>query len=182
MQTKQKKVNYGCGADYREGWINVDIVEETKWRGVGRPPDLLVVADECVLPLEDNSIDYILADSVIEHVERQRVHGLLMEFHRVLKPGGELEIWAPHFKGIMVKFVEHVRGYGINSFWFYERFFIIHQKLLLASRSHCSGKRWMRGFNILNPLFNLSNTWQQICEKFVPGGFEEIHYVMAKKP
>lgn len=176
-----KKINYGCGSDYREGWINIDVIEETKWRAEGRHPDLLIAVHEDILPFEDVSVDYILADNVIEHVERRRVHGLLMEFHRILKPGGVLEIWVPHFKGIMVKFVEHVRGYGINSFWFYERYFSIRQELLLATRSRCSTKRWMRCVNIFNPLFNWSNTFQQICEKYMPGGFDEIHYVMTKK-
>ena len=175
-----KRLNFGCGNDYREGWINLDVAEEEKWQ-TGRRPDILIHASDTVLPLETDAVDYVLADNVLEHVERERVHGLLLEFHRILRPGGILDIWVPHFTGIGVKYLEHVRGYGVNSFWYYENYFAFRQQLLLFSRSPCAVIRWPGKLNALNPLFNLSTGWQQICEKYWPGGFEEIHYVMTKK-
>lgn len=176
----QRRLNFGCGSDYREGWINVDVTDEEKWSG-GRRPDILIRSTDDKLPIPDNSLDYILADNVVEHVERARVHGLLMEFHRILAPGGTLEIWVPHFTGIGVKYLEHVRGYGVNSFWYFARYFDVRHKLLLFSRSPCAVNRWTRALNVLNPMFNLSNGWQQVCEKYLPGGFEEIRYIMVRK-
>jgi hypothetical protein len=38
------KVNFGCGSDCRDGWINVDVAEETKWQGTGRKPDRVLWA------------------------------------------------------------------------------------------------------------------------------------------
>ena len=62
------KVNFGCGTDYREGWINVDVVEETKWQSGSRKPDVMISANDSRLPFEDGSIDYVLLDNVIEHI------------------------------------------------------------------------------------------------------------------
>lgn len=175
-----RRLNFGSGSDYREGWINLDVMEENKWIS-GKQPDVFMSITDDRLPFPDGYFDYVLADNVLEHVERSRIHSLLLEFHRVLSPGGALEIWVPHFTGIGVKYLEHIRGYGINSFWFYARYFVITQELLLFSRSPCTNMRWPRLFNTLNPIFNLSTSWQQCCEKYLPGGFEEIRYFMVRR-
>ena len=175
------KVNFGCGTDYREGWVNVDVAEETKWQSGERKPDIIISADDRTLPFESGSVDYVLLDNVIEHIPVEKVHGLLAELRRILKVGGTLDIYVPHFKGIGVKYLEHIRGYGINSFWFCHQFFDVKQELLLISRSRCSGFSGIQCLNRLNFLFNGGNFWQQFCEKFVPGGFEEVHYVMVKR-
>lgn len=175
------RINFGCGSDYREGWVNVDIREEEKWREGPNAPDVVISHADSRLPFEDGVVDYILMDNVIEHVALDRIHGLLEELRRILKPGGVLDVYAPHFKGIGVKYVEHIKGYGINSFWFYHRYFEVKQELFLLSRSRCAGYSGMRFVNGFNGLFNLGVTWQQVCEKFWPGGFEEIHYLFTKK-
>jgi len=174
------RINFGCGTDYRDGWINVDVAEETKWQSGDRKPDIVISANTSSLPFESGSVDYVLLDNVIEHIPVEKVHGLLEELRRILKEGGILEMYAPHFKGIGVKYLEHVRGYGINSFWFWHQYFDVKQELLLASRSRCSGFSSVRFVNKFNFLFNGSIFWQQLCEKFVTGGFEEIHYIMRK--
>jgi predicted SAM-dependent methyltransferase len=174
------RINFGCGSDYREGWINVDVAEETKWLSGNRKPDILISANDSTLPFESGSVDHVLLDNVIEHIPVEKVHGLLAELRRILRVGGILEMYAPHFKGIGVKYLEHVRGYGINSFWFCHQFFDVKQELLLVSRSRCSGFSGLKCLNRLNFLFNGANFWQQLCEKFIPGGFEEVHYVMVK--
>ena len=175
------KINFGCGTDYREGWINLDVAEETKWRSGARKPDVLISASSNILPFDSGTVDYVLLDNVIEHIPVDKVHALLEELRRILKAGGTLEIYVPHFTGIGVKYLEHVRGYGINSFWFWHQYYDVKQRLFLISRSRCSGFSAAQCVNRLNFLFNGSNLWQQVCEKFVPGGFEEVHYVMIKR-
>lgn len=175
------RINFGCGTDYRDGWINVDVAEETKWQSGVRKPDIMISASDGALPFESGSVDYVLLDNVIEHIPLEKIHGLLEEFRRILRVGGTLEMYAPHFKGIGVKYLEHIRGYGINSFWFWHQYFDVRQELLLISRSRCSGFKSVQCLNRLNFLFNGSVLWQQLCEKFVPGGFEEVHYVMVKR-
>jgi predicted SAM-dependent methyltransferase len=175
------RINFGCGTDYREGWVNLDVAEETKWRSGDRKPDVLITAGSSILPFDSGTVDYVLLDNVIEHIPVDKIHALLEELRRILKAGGTMEIYVPHFTGIGVKYLEHVRGYGINSFWYWHQYFDVKQRLLLISRSRCSGFSAVQCVNRLNFLFNGSNLWQQVCEKFVPGGFEEVHYVMIKR-
>ena len=57
---KQHKLNIGCGSDYRKGFVNID-------RGIARC-DLTLDLEDAKLPFDDNSVDYILASHVLEHI------------------------------------------------------------------------------------------------------------------
>jgi SAM-dependent methyltransferase len=81
------KLNLGSGLDYREGWLNVDL-------HASHQPDL--VSDVTWLrSIEDNSVDYILAQDVLEHIHRARASTAIAEWNRILQPGGMIEIRAP---------------------------------------------------------------------------------------
>lgn len=82
------KLNLGCGDDIREGFSNVDI---TKFKGV----DLIVDLDIKEYPFKNNSVDYILAKDVLEHLQNTDL--FLNECFRILKDDGELLIKVPHF-------------------------------------------------------------------------------------
>ena len=81
------KINLGCGNDIRPGWVNVDCAAL---------PGVDIVHDLNVLPLpfEDAVADEIACEDVLEHVDYVP---LLKEMHRVLKPGGTINISVPHF-------------------------------------------------------------------------------------
>jgi ubiquinone/menaquinone biosynthesis C-methylase UbiE len=52
---------------------------------------LHVAPDAKGLPLEDNSLDYVVCMSVISLLEKKdAIEHLISEFHRVLKPGGKM--------------------------------------------------------------------------------------------
>ena len=177
------KINFGCGRDYREDWLNIDITEGEgeKWKGV-KKPDMIIRPEQTSFPsIKSSSVDYILVDNVFEHIEQEQVGKLILEFYRMLKPKGILKIYVPHFKGILVKFLEHKKCYGINSFWYFDKYFKIKQKLYLLNRNRNAGFKSLLFINNLNFLFNFNNTWQQICEKFVWFGFEEVSYTMTKR-
>jgi predicted SAM-dependent methyltransferase len=178
-----KYLNIGNGKDYKEGWVNLDSNKDLK-------ADVYYDIRKG-LPFGDKTFDYILVDNVIEHIPMKSVYLLMQEIHRVLKTNGITEIYTPHFTGIGIKYLSHYRGFGINSFHEFDLTdidtmnknypkFKIKQKLILISRnSGC--KTIFRFVNIFNFLFNFSFGWQQFCEKFWIGGFEEIKYVMEKK-
>jgi predicted SAM-dependent methyltransferase len=174
-----KKINYGCGKDYKKGWINIDIND--KWSSNIKKPDLIIKKNQINLPFENNSIDYILLDNVLEHIDPNKITPLLLEFYRILKKKGILRIYVPHFKSIAIKFLEHIKCYGINSFWYFEKYFNIQQKLFLISRNSNFNFKILKFLNNFNFFFNFNPLWQQFCEKFLPGGFEEIRYIMEKK-
>lgn len=47
-------------------------------------------------PLEDESVDLIIANHVFEHIERANISHMFREVDRVLKEGGRLEATVPH--------------------------------------------------------------------------------------
>jgi ubiquinone/menaquinone biosynthesis C-methylase UbiE len=74
-----KKVQFGCGQNKLKGWENYDMDVDI------REP----------LPFEDNSIDFIYAEHVIEHVEIEHAVNFFIECKRVLKDGGVARYIVP---------------------------------------------------------------------------------------
>jgi len=92
MQNYPKKLNIGCGFDKREGFLNVDL-------NAFHDPDL--IADVCNLSmLPSGAFDYILAQDVLEHLEREKSCVALREWSRLLSPNGCLEIRVPSLLGM----------------------------------------------------------------------------------
>lgn len=105
-----KRLNLGCGKDIRAGWINLDRADLP---GVDIRHDLSLGA----LPFGDNEFDVVLARDVFEHLE---YIPLLKEVHRILKPGGRVEIQVPHFSSAN-NFVDptHRRMFSVRTFSFF---------------------------------------------------------------
>ena len=87
-----REINVGCGYDYRQGYLNVDLHAVYK-------PDL--VADVTHLPIvPDGAFDEIVAQDVLEHFERARTAPALAEWSRLLAPGGVLHVRVPSLLGM----------------------------------------------------------------------------------
>lgn len=112
--THAARLHLGCGADVRPGWINVDSQPR---------PGLQIVADlndvrRQKLPLDDDSIDYILGAHVIEHIPNSL--DLMQELHRVAKPGALAEFLVPYGSSDDTwEDPTHVRPYFLNSFMYF---------------------------------------------------------------
>ncbi|MCJ7606431.1 MAG: class I SAM-dependent methyltransferase, partial [Thermoplasmata archaeon] len=99
------KLNLGCGQDIRpkeEGWVNID---SQAGRGIDRVYDM----HDTPLPFEDSTVDYALASHVLEHMHDWEK--LILDVHRMLKPGGMFEIRVP---------------YGVHPTAYHVRFFDEH--------------------------------------------------------
>ncbi len=90
-QTKYtKKINIGCGWDKRDGYLNIDLNSFHK-------PDL--VADACNLSmLPAAHFDHIIAQDVLEHLERSKSLPALSEWSRLLSSEGVLTLRIPSLK------------------------------------------------------------------------------------
>lgn len=87
-----RKLNLGCGFDRRQGYVNVDLHDFHQ-------PDL--VADIRSLPmLSSGYYDEILAIDVLEHLQRQEGPPALLEWGRLLKDGGTLQLRVPNILGV----------------------------------------------------------------------------------
>lgn len=80
------RVNIGCGRDIRDGWVNCDLFP-------GDGVDVVLDASKR-LPFQDCSVRMIHMSHVMEHILNWE--DLVYECHRVLKPGGTLEIVVPY--------------------------------------------------------------------------------------
>lgn len=103
------KLNLGCGNDYREGYVNVD-----KVAGVA---DVLHDLDRFPYPWDDDSIDEVLMHHVLEHLTD--IEMVLDEIWRILKAGGKLLIWVPHFSHFQaLTHPQHKHAFHYNTFAF----------------------------------------------------------------
>ncbi len=118
-KTKQKevKVNLGCGTSMVEGYINIDFV---------RPANAdksFLQADILNLPLESNSVDYIICDQVLEHIDMKDVSVALYNIRRVLKVGGRAVIIVPDFEDAVRQWLDARMNIGFTPIkyqWFSE--------------------------------------------------------------
>ena len=87
-----RKLNIGCGWDKREGFLNVDMNDFHE-------PDMVV--DACDLStFPDGSFDFILAQDILEHMERSKTDIALGEWARVLSESGVISIRVPNLLGM----------------------------------------------------------------------------------
>jgi len=83
-----KKLNFGCGADIKKGWDNVDIQESPK---LTKSFDF----NKFPYPIKDDIYDYIYVKNVLEHLNEP--DKVLDELWRICKPKAIIEIIVPHY-------------------------------------------------------------------------------------
>lgn len=78
----------------KNAWL-LDYIKKVDYKILDKVSDYNpdIVGDIHDLPLEDNSIDAIICNAVLEHVEEPQK--AVKEMYRVLKPGGYCFIYTP---------------------------------------------------------------------------------------
>lgn len=103
------KLNLGSRTTRIPGFSNVD---KDPHEGVD------IVSDVSDLPVEDNSVDEIYASHILEHFPHRKTLEVLDEWHRVLKPGGELKIAVPDFDTtVRYAMVMGLNDWVVNFLW-----------------------------------------------------------------
>ncbi len=104
LPPRELKLHLGCGSIRLPGWVNIDssggdLAMDLRWR----------------LPFADQSVRYIFASHVLEHLYRYgELPSLLREIRRVLQPGGILRAIVPDIE-------KCIRAYGHDQRFFDER-------------------------------------------------------------
>lgn len=93
MIASQLKLHLGCGKKFIPGYIHIDAVEFPH-------VDHVATVDRLSF-IKNNSIDVIYACHVLEHFKRLDVLRVLMEWNRVLVPGGVLRLALPDFEALV---------------------------------------------------------------------------------
>lgn len=157
------KLNLGSGGKPLEGYINVD--SNTKAPKV----DVVHNLDIYPWPFEDESIDEVVMDQCLEHLNDH--NRAMKEIHRILKKGGVANISVPHFTW-QYAFHDptHKHFFGYNTFFYYAHecgyfdFKFSECKVRLTF-----GKRLSFWNIILEPLFNLfPNIYEQSPLRIFP--------------
>lgn len=107
-----KKLNLGCGNTWLDGYINIDKFPITF--------DIVNHDLEKGLPyfLNDNSVDYVIAHHVLEHITNLDL--LLNDIHRVCVNGATIDIIVPLANTLWdVADPSHVRRFNHKTFEYY---------------------------------------------------------------
>lgn len=88
-----RKLNVSCGFEHLEGYINIDSDPRVR-------PDILRNIEQG-LPFDDNSVDEIFSKHTLEHISPDKIHWVMAEIYRVLKPNGILKVIVPINKGYL---------------------------------------------------------------------------------
>lgn len=86
------KINIGCGYNKKDGFINID-------GDVKCSPDILMDLEIDNIPLEDNSVEFVQAHHILEHIGDGFFH-LMQELYRVCSDGAIIDIIVPHYTHI----------------------------------------------------------------------------------
>lgn len=90
--TTPRRLNFGCGYDKRDGYLNVDMDPACG-------PDLLISADD-LSAIPRNWFEEVLAKDVIEHIPRVATPGILLEWSDMLVDGGLLRVETSSIDGV----------------------------------------------------------------------------------
>ena len=139
-------VHAGCGS----GQVDTDITGEHSviafdmsapalkiYERVHDDPHDLVRGTIFSIPIKDGSVDGIYHLAVMQHFDKDEIHQILSEFHRILKPEGKMVVfWPPKF-GLSVS-VLTVAHFVLNRVL--RRGIKLHpdEITLLRSRSHAN--------------------------------------------
>lgn len=111
--TVPRRLNFGCGYDRRDGYLNVD-------SDPACAPDLLLV-DNDLSAIPRDHFDEVLALDVLEHIPRIATSSVILEWADMLAIGGELRVETSSIEGIAErmaanpKFADH-HGWSVCLF------------------------------------------------------------------
>lgn len=94
-----KLLNIGCGRNYRDGWINLDLQRSR----------FVVYHDvRKKLPFQDNEVDVVYHSHLLEHLSRTQALRFIADCYRVLKPGGIMRLAVPDMEQICREYLKNL--------------------------------------------------------------------------
>lgn len=103
-KSEDLRIHFGCGPDYLEGYINVDIDPNTK-------ADLHA---QSLSFLPDSSVTTIECYHVFEHFDLIEAHETLLEWHRIIRPEGTVILELPNLEVCAREIGKHFDDQGYD--------------------------------------------------------------------
>ena len=164
MESKIKKLNLGCGKNYKEGWTNLDLNRKIK-------ADIYANLEK-KLPFKDDTFDYVYASHVLEHIHN--LIGLMGELKRICKKGAVIDMRVPHASSMPAyQDPTHVRFFTYMTFnYFTKGIFYDFPKFKLISKSlNFVVKEFVFLNYIINPLINIApRYYERLFSGILPCG------------
>jgi hypothetical protein len=172
-------LNLGCGSDIRHDCVNLDR---------SPLPGIDVIHDISMLPFPFpiGRFDRVICQDVLEHVD---IVSTMRELHRVISPGGTLEIRVPHFTSANTYGdPTHIRGFSVETFDFFcskagrDYYFDFHFAERVQRRiSFSKGPSYALNY-VIEPLVNASPRMQVYYERSLIRIFPAVNvYIRLRK-
>ena len=164
-----EKLNLGCGKDYREDWVNLDL-GEYNYLGESIKVDVKHDLNEYPFPFNDNEFSEVVLLEVLEHIVN--IDKFLCEMNRIMKDGGEMEIKVSYFAyyGTYAEFALH--RFCLN----HSQLFVFFKKngFKLISKRVRNRRKILRIFDFF---ININDFTQWTYERFFSNLFPVTHVV-----
>jgi SAM-dependent methyltransferase len=182
--TYPRKLNLGCGAFKKSGYLNVDVNPQQQ-------PDVVYDLNRYPYPFPDGCFTVVEADHVLEHLEDP--FQALREWHRILAHEGLLLLKVPHFSRGFTN-SDHRRGFDVSLPYYLMpsftpgyigvEFRLKALRLVWFAQPHLkrtvlSAPTYYLGLALGGVLDLLANMAPWLCSRwwcFLVGGFEEIEF------
>jgi len=89
-------LHFGCGANRKSGWVNIDLDPKADLRLDLREP----------FPFPDNCVSLVYSEHFFEHLSLQDGTRFLRESFRVLLPGGRMSVGVPNARLCLQDYVQ----------------------------------------------------------------------------
>lgn len=125
-------VNYGCGGNLIDGWLNVDLFPNDA-------PNYRMINLLEKHPFPDNAFSYGFSEDVLEHLNQAESIFFLSEIYRTLANGGILRLSFPGLEGVLARHYTPVSEASVRrgefeaySFWDHIHFYSKDELVLVA--------------------------------------------------
>jgi len=144
-----KKLDIGCGNNKIPDSIYLDVDKDAN-------PDILHDLNIFPYPIEDNSIDEVIAKHIIEHLDHPQE--FINELYRILKPGGTVFIETPHF-------TSYVAYSEVQHKLFYSYFLLVNLVRPTSFKTVREEITFYKTYRMFGIQF-LANKWPRTYERF----------------
>ena len=160
------KINLGSGYKRIDGYVNIDHDPLVK-------PEYLVDFENDLLPLEDNSVDHLIAHHVLEHIGENFLK-LMQELYRVCKDGTELDIKFPHHRSdIQCMDPTHKRVLTVDQFLLFSKDYNNYH-IKQGGSSSGFGLKLNVDFEVLRYKFNPTPKWEERFKTMTEEQIQEV--------